>query len=194
MSEFKCSVCNYTSSLKSHVIRHMNKKVSCGQGIKEVIEIPVEITCEFCNKKFMSKHNLKIHTKNSCKQKDLIKDEEIRKLKEELNEANNLLKSRIINKTSIRAEARKIYKNYSPNLECVHCKNKNEKNIQICHIKPVKNFITTEGMNDLSNLISLCANCHLDLDKLEKFEVIRTSKLHSFMIKHIEKLNPFMSI
>lgn len=96
MTEFKCSVCNYQASLKGHVTRHINKKITCGAGIKEIIEIPVEIICEYCNKIFASKHNLKVHLKDRCKQKNRVKDDEIKRLKEELKNT----KSTVINNTT----------------------------------------------------------------------------------------------
>jgi hypothetical protein len=88
--EFGCSVCEYTSCKKNDVMRHINRKKSCGQGIKEVIEIPIEICCEFCNKNFSTMSNLKNHIKNNCKEKDKMYQEEIKKLKEELKKANNI--------------------------------------------------------------------------------------------------------
>ncbi len=83
MTEYSCSVCQYSSHLKEHIVRHINKKKSCGLGLKEIIKIPIEIKCEFCNKNFSSSASLKYHIKNSCRQKETAKDEEIRRLKEE---------------------------------------------------------------------------------------------------------------
>ena len=40
MTEYKCSICGYISSKKSNVISHINRKRTCGSGIKEIIEIP----------------------------------------------------------------------------------------------------------------------------------------------------------
>jgi uncharacterized protein VirK/YbjX len=77
--EFGCSVCEYTSEQKRHVIRHINKNKSCGNGIKEIIEIPIDIICEYCNKEFSIKETLKVHIKNYCKYKDVIKDAKITK-------------------------------------------------------------------------------------------------------------------
>lgn len=37
--------------------------------------------------------------------------------------------------------------------------------------------------NCMCNLIGLCPNCHIDLDKHKKFEVTRTATLHSMIIK-----------
>lgn len=48
--EFTCSLCDYTSEIKSHVTRHQNNKNKCGDGILEIIEVPIDISCEFCNK------------------------------------------------------------------------------------------------------------------------------------------------
>jgi hypothetical protein len=79
--EFGCSLCEYTSSQKENVLRHINRKKSCGVGIKEIVEIPIDIICEFCNKSFTTKKHLNDHIKNRCIGKDKAKDEEIRKLK-----------------------------------------------------------------------------------------------------------------
>ena len=84
--EFGCSVCEYTSSKKQHIINHINRKKSCGSGIKEVVEIPIEIICEFCNKNFSTKQHLSVHIKNSCKEKNKILLEENKKLKEKIRE------------------------------------------------------------------------------------------------------------
>jgi len=88
--EFGCSICEYTSKKKDNVIQHFKRKKSCGSGIKEVIEIPAEISCEFCDKNFSCATSLQYHIKNSCKEKDKVLKEEIRKLKEE----NKLLRER----------------------------------------------------------------------------------------------------
>jgi transcriptional regulator NrdR family protein len=90
MTEYSCSVCQYTSKKKDHVERHIKKKKSCGQGIKEIIEIPIDVKCEYCNKIFSTYKTLEFHLKNNCKKKDTAKDEEIRKLKEELREARQV--------------------------------------------------------------------------------------------------------
>jgi len=82
--EFSCSVCQYTTNKKENITRHINRKNSCGSGPKEIIEIPIEIKCEYCGKKFSLTKTLKYHQTTSCKQKDKAKDEEIAKLKEEL--------------------------------------------------------------------------------------------------------------
>jgi len=90
MTEFGCSNCEYTSPMKKHVVRHINRKNPCGPGIKEIIEIPVEIVCEYCEKNFSTFPNLTNHVKNYCKLKDKYKDDEIKKLKEELRNVKNI--------------------------------------------------------------------------------------------------------
>lgn len=67
--EFKCSICDYTSDRKHHVIRHVNGKTSCGEGIRELIEIPINTECEFCHKTFASRIYLNRHLL-ICKVKD----------------------------------------------------------------------------------------------------------------------------
>lgn len=78
--EFGCSVCEYTSQKKSNVIRHINKKKTCGLGIKEIIEIPIDIKCEFCNKTFSTKQNLNDHIKKTCHQKIKMLENKIKEL------------------------------------------------------------------------------------------------------------------
>lgn len=177
-------MCEYTSSQKINVHNHINRKKPCGLGDKEIVEIPIEISCKYCKKKFSCSKSLQFHIKNNCKNKDEAKDEEIRKLKQQNLEMARLLSTNI--KQAIRTEARKIYKeNFS--MTCVHCNNDNRTNIQVCHIVPVKDFKPPyTGVNDLDNLIGLCANCHLDYDKDGKFEVTRTVTLHKFLVNHLD--------
>ena len=71
MSEFSCSVCQYTSDTKKSVKRHIDAK--CVRA--EIIEIPIDINCEYCTKSFTTIPNLKKHLK-ICKIK---KDQAIKK-------------------------------------------------------------------------------------------------------------------
>ncbi len=70
MSEFSCSVCNYTSSVKKCVQKHINKKIKCGEGVPVILTISVEIKCDACNKKFSTKDTLSYHILNTCKNKN----------------------------------------------------------------------------------------------------------------------------
>ncbi len=88
--EFACSVCQYTSDHRRHVIRHIIKKKNCGSGIREVIEIPIEIKCDFCNKTFSTRETMKEHIKKTCKHKDSVKDARIKELEKELKEAKSV--------------------------------------------------------------------------------------------------------
>jgi hypothetical protein len=84
--EFGCSCCEYTSLKKENILKHFHRKKSCGPGIKEVVEIPIDISCEYCKKDFSSSTSLKFHLKNSCKnRKDQLEDEN-KKLKEKVKE------------------------------------------------------------------------------------------------------------
>lgn len=60
--EFSCSICNYSSSRKYCVKTHINKKNKCGEN-PQIIEILVEIRCEYCDKLYKTKANLKEHYK-----------------------------------------------------------------------------------------------------------------------------------
>jgi hypothetical protein len=92
--EFGCSGCEYISYKKSHVTRHINKTKSCSSGKKEIIEIPIDINCEYCNKEFSTKQNMKDHVKNDCKQKEKILKDKIKKLEEEV---KNLKETKTVN-------------------------------------------------------------------------------------------------
>jgi len=109
MSQYSCSICDYISDRKENIKTHINKKKKCGEGTAEIIEIKIEITCEFCNKTYSCKKALTRHQKASCKVKkanleaELAKKEEENKLlREELHEANKKLdeKHTTINNTT----------------------------------------------------------------------------------------------
>jgi predicted HNH restriction endonuclease len=65
-------------------------------------------------------------------------------------------------------------------MKCVHCSHTGS--TQVCHIKAIADFDKTTHVsiiNDVSNLIGLCPNCHIDLDTHKKFEVTRTAKCYT---------------
>ena len=100
MTEYMCSVCEYTSPLRENVNRHINRKTSCGSGTREIIENRVEIKCEFCNKKFASLPNLKNHIKKTCKHKEDILKQRIQQLEKELKQAKTITNNNIDNSTN----------------------------------------------------------------------------------------------
>ncbi len=218
MPEYKCSMCDYKSSVRGHILRHISKKNRCSDDINKlsVIEIKMEIKCEYCNKLYTFKSNLHRHQK-TCENKKENYEEEIKNLKEKLatveaickdlcdinkkyeelkkiNEKNEKIIDSIVKTATkkilgntpvetIRSQARKKYKDLFKNMKCVHCKH--EGSTQVCHIKAISEFdkfSEVEEINKMSNLIGLCPNCHIDLDKHKKFEVVRTSMLHSMLI------------
>jgi hypothetical protein len=90
MPEYKCSICNYESDVKKNVLRHINKKIKCGEGMLEIVENIIEIKCEYCENTYTTRPILKKHLK-TCKvkkhnlEKELaLKNEENRVLKEKL--------------------------------------------------------------------------------------------------------------
>ena len=97
--EFACSICGYTSLKKENITKHFNRKRSCGPGIKEIVEIPIDINCKYCEKKFASSTSLKYHQKNSCKSRDIAMQKEINDLKEKVKELQKEGKTTINNQT-----------------------------------------------------------------------------------------------
>jgi hypothetical protein len=84
--EFACSLCNYSSCKKENVTRHINKKIPCGIGKRELVEIPIDIICEYCNKNFSTSTSLFKHQKSHCPNKLKILEDEIENLKKQLQE------------------------------------------------------------------------------------------------------------
>lgn len=96
--EFACSVCDYRSKNKDNVLRHFDRKRSCGPGTKRIIEVPIRIICNLCDKDFACERSLRHHKKNSCKYKDDFLREEVERLTKEvkkLTTENNKLKKEL---------------------------------------------------------------------------------------------------
>ena len=88
--EFACSICGYKSELKIHVKRHLNNKTKCGEGVPEIIEIPIDINCEYCEKEFSTVPSMKRHLK-TCKVKKSNLEEELSKKDEKIKELETKL-------------------------------------------------------------------------------------------------------
>jgi hypothetical protein len=84
--EFKCSSCGYTTPSRFSAERHLNKQKKCGKN-PSILEVPVEIICEYCNKTYKTREILVKHLK-ICKVKKSNIEEECKQLKKQLEEAN----------------------------------------------------------------------------------------------------------
>lgn len=92
------------------------------------------------------------HLRNQKHLKDKTLGEEIDGSKKDANIYNN-----------IRQHARRVCR------EETYCCDKcgYEKHVEICHIKPIRDFSLdslVSEINDRSNLVKLCPNCHWELD------------------------------
>jgi hypothetical protein len=83
MSEYKCSICEYKSSQKNNVIRHINRQGKCGAEGAKLQILNIEIKCEFCEKHITLQSNLKKHLK-ICKVKKNNLEEELKKKENEI--------------------------------------------------------------------------------------------------------------
>lgn len=82
--EFRCSVCDYTSFSKFSAERHLTKQKKCGDNAS-IIEVPVDIKCEHCDKSYKTKEVLNKHLK-ICKTKKNNIELELELVKKELAE------------------------------------------------------------------------------------------------------------
>jgi predicted RNase H-like nuclease (RuvC/YqgF family) len=147
------------------------------------------------NDKLKTENNELLNTNKEIK-KQKIKEkpsendkfnQKYKKLEETVNLMTSYIDSKVLGNTdikTIRSLSRKKYKDFSKDMKCVHCNHLGS--TQVCHIKAISDFnklSTVEEINHISNLIGLCPNCHIDLDKHKKFEITRTATLHSLLVK-----------
>jgi hypothetical protein len=65
----------------------------------------------------------------------------------------------------VRQRARYTYRNSERPKYCVNCGY--NKHYEVCHIRAINDFpldATIATVNDLSNLVALCPNCHWEFD------------------------------
>ena len=93
--EFSCSSCNYRSTLKSCVKSHINRKTRCGPD-PQIIEIPIVIICEYCERSYKTRPSLKRHLK-TCK----VRKEHYEKTIAEKDQEIAVLKAKLESKPSV---------------------------------------------------------------------------------------------
>lgn len=72
----------------------------------------------------------------------------------------------------VRSLARQLYRGSDKPKCCSKCGY--DKHIEICHIKPIYSFdenVKISEINDISNLIALCRNCHWEFDNDTSFQL-----------------------
>jgi uncharacterized C2H2 Zn-finger protein len=102
MSYYKCSICDYNSSNRANVERHITKLNKCGTD-PEIIEIKEKIKCTHCGNEFTYHKNLIRHMNTSCKKivNELIRlSEENKKLQEKLEKESKESKASTVNTTN----------------------------------------------------------------------------------------------
>lgn len=80
-----------------------------------------------------------------------------------LGETKNVRKYQVYSR--IRELARRLFFKANSISVCQNCGY--DKHVEICHLKPISSFSGSTPIsiiNDLSNLIALCPNCHWELD------------------------------
>lgn len=95
---------------------------------------------------------------NSKRKSDLTQALTVQEIKDNQKNASRPWTDRI------RGYARSKYKNKSTCIKCGY-----DKHVEVCHIKPIVNFsdsATVSEINDESNILLLCPNCHWEHDNL----------------------------
>jgi hypothetical protein len=100
MPDYNCPRCGYTTGRKSHILRHINRKIPC-QGIIEDIEVG-NLGNVIIKK---AKKKAKIHRQNQKKKKDLIKENK------ELKEENERLRNQTIQTQNIQTQNNNTHNN-----------------------------------------------------------------------------------
>jgi hypothetical protein len=190
---------------RKNMCKSLLKDIIPKNYVDEIFKVENNLICEKCNKEFSRPDSTRRHEKickieddDSSKDKNeikILKFEKLLKQKEEhikLQEKHikNLIKklenNRLLCNTTkdrIRQNSRSIYKKSGLSMSCLNCNY--DKHVHICHIKEISDFKTSDkvtDINDLSNLVALCSNCHHELDKLKNPNVIRKVHIHSILI------------
>lgn len=87
------------------------------------------------------------------------------------------------NKFSLIRKNARSYSKYIYPLKCMLCNY--DKHFEVCHIKPLNSFdnnVTLYEVNNKTNLIHLCPNCHWEFDhNLIPIEVIIEAQINSLI-------------
>jgi hypothetical protein len=133
---------------RSCAASYNNKKYPKRSGNKQIF------TCETCGidipyrRRFCKEHNKNNKNWDNVMLKDLVN---LRKYQKH---------------SRVRNLARPQYLKNNPNPCCKNCGY--SKHIEVCHIKPIKDFSETSTIseiNHITNLIALCPNCHWEFDR-----------------------------
>lgn len=149
-SEYKRSRAHFCSS--SCAASYNNRVIIKRQleGICKKCSIPIHSSRVYCNKCFKDSLESNLTQKNPT--------------------YADILKSRKYQPHSvIRIHAQKIYFKNFTKIECVKCGY--SKHIEVGHIKAIKDSAPTDRLltiNDPSNLLGLCPNCHWEFDNLPR--------------------------
>ena len=88
---YQCSLCEYTSTYKKDILKHFEKKKKCYDDEKpKIVEIPSNIKCSICDKKFANNNSLNRHLEGCKNRRNLIK---IKELEDKVTELNTKLAS-----------------------------------------------------------------------------------------------------
>jgi len=177
---FKCKLCSrvfpHNGALQSHFKTHFRKKIHCLQCDKETTN--PKFCSKSCSAIWTNKHCLKKQKKKRfCKRCGVEIDRSDKGVynfckqcnpnrrdwsKISLKDLQSLRKYQI--NSRIRGLARIKFHRVSE-YKCYVCGY--SKHIEVCHKKPINQFSldsSIDDINDISNLVGLCPNCHWEFD------------------------------
>jgi hypothetical protein len=149
----RCGVLTKNKQFCSHSCASTHSNLNHPERYEERRANRLIRTCKYCGVQVDGRRV----TCTSCN-RNIVDWEEIK-----LSEIQNSAKYQI--SAQVRSRARYTYRNSDRPKHCINCGY--NKHYEVCHIRAIYDFpldTTIATINDLSNLVALCPNCHWEFD------------------------------
>lgn len=178
LTETKCTACDIQIQLPNYRVKEHNFcSISCSTSYNNKLRrIDRTCTCENCETTFTK---TKDKVSNTCSQLCFM----------ELGMKQRIMKDSVNRSGSntydnIRHNAR-LYSKYFYPAKCMICDY--DKHYEVCHVKDLKDFTREETIyevNNKTNLIHLCPNCHWEFDH-NQLDLQKIREAQNFFINNL---------